>query len=558
MISASSEALSKPGRNNSGPASPRPTKTKKRRLIPLLVLFVVFVLLAGPSIFLNILLKNIFPAESGLSLTYDRARAGFLFKSVSVEGAKLQSASLLDSGPALKIESIFLKGVSLPNLISLTRASAGLSPGPLYLAKDVSVKNVALVAEGLDASMSGINIRDLLLVADISSSALPFLFDRFEANDVKYSITQPSGRYNFDLSRLEARKLDMETLGSLRLTMLANKFEALDPAVVSSELNLNGLSAGGLKLAALKQAVKNNQGALPAWWILAGCDTLDLAQAVFFLNEIETINLKSARYDFSPSAGNGTSYTRQLTFGLNADSLARATSDPFWVDLKNIAGDGLRGELRIEMDYGPSQGLAAIKSACLDLQDLGRLEISGNLDGVQAAKAHYSPYQLLFGLSSWRMESFSLTYDDRGLAKRFYRYLDRTMLRGLDGGSTEVKIMNYIINPVNYRIKGEGGLANLQAVYSEVEAFVNQPEHLRLSAKPEPPLTFEALNLTNILSLANIDKYDIIEKLRLTFEVNQRAPVFVAVESGLSPGTAPAAPQPLHKGLDLPFPVEEF
>lgn len=581
MISASSEALSKPDRNDNGPAAPaplaskdgreinplpgggaapRPAQRNKRLLISALAILVAFVLLAGPSIFLNMLLKNMFPPESGLKMTYDRAKAGFLFKSVTVEGVKIQSVSAADSGPALKIESVFLKGVSLPNLISLTRAPAGLSPAPLYLAKDVSVKNVELEAQGLAASISGLNIRDLLLVTGASGAALPLLFDRFEADGLKCSLDQPQGGWNFSTSRLEARKLDTETLGSFRLTMLtlANRLQSPDPTAVSSEFNLNGFSAGGLKLAALKQAVKNNKNSIPIWWLLSGCDTLELAQGALFLNEVETISLKSALYDFSPAAGDGVSYTRKLAFGINADNLAKLTSGQFWADLNDIAGDSLEGELSIAMDYSPAQGQAAFKNINLDIRELGRLEVSGSLDGVQAAKAHYSPYQLLFGLSSWRMEHFSLTYDDRGLAKKFYRHLDKTTFRGLAGGSIETKIINFIVNFINDKIEGKGGPANLPAVYSEVEAFVNQPAHLRLSAKPEPPLSFEALNLVNILSLANIDKYDILKKLRLTIEVNQRAPVFVAVESGLSAEKAPAAPRLPPEEMELPFPAEEI
>ena len=84
MISASSEELSKSEREGGEPTSVSArfaVLKKKRWVFPALLLIIAFVLIVGPTILLNIILKSMFPAESGLSLTYERARAGFLFGS---------------------------------------------------------------------------------------------------------------------------------------------------------------------------------------------------------------------------------------------------------------------------------------------------------------------------------------------------------------------------------------------------------------------------------------------------------------------------------------------
>ena len=562
MISASSEELSKPDQRD-GDKSPvlsmsqlgqsvgtvRLFGSKKRWIVAALLLFIVFVFIAGPSILLNLLLKNMFPAESGLSLNYDRARAGFLFNSASVEKVQLKSISPEIPLPTLTIESILLDGVSLKGFLALSSAPEKMTADPVFLARSVSVKNAALNNEFVQAELAEVRMRNLILALKEPASNLPARFDLMEARNLKYSVNHLLFKQNVELSQVEARNLSSDNLGALKLTLLAFEEENKEQPEKNISLSLDGLTAGGLKLAALRQAVKGHGGSVPWWWFLAGCDTLDLARAELRLNRKEAINVESAVFDFNPIGENTVDYTRRIDFKVNTANLAEFSRNQLWHNLNDIGGGGFLGRLDFQLNYGSPRGLSILKSACLDLKELGRIEFSGHLYGMPAAKPHYSPFQILFeAYTAWRLEEMTLSFEDRGIAKNFYRFLNRTALADAPGGSIESKIMNYVINPINYELQRERGLANLPAIYNEVEAFVRQPSRLRLSSAPESPYT--------ILSLANIDKYDIIEKLRLTIEVGQRAPVFVAVGSEPEPELSPPAPLTQDQGLDLPFGTE--
>ena len=518
---------------------------KKHWVLPALLLVIAFGLIAGPTILLNLILKNMFPAESGLTLTYDRARAGFLFGSASVEGIRLVSLSADPARPSLAIASVHLDGVSPRNLFSLSRSPEEPPSAPLYLAREVAVKGLTLDGEMARGSVSELKIRDLLLTQGGSLSALPAMFDRLEARDLKLNAAGPFFEQTVELSQLEAHNLSGEILGALRIKLLSFNHQDAENTENNLNFNLNGLTAGGLKLAALKQALKSHYGTPPWWWLVAGCDTLDLARAEMILNRRNAITIESASYDFSTSAPGLTSFSRQISFIINAANLAEATEAPLWNDLSEICGEICQGSLALGLDYARAQGLAELKSARLNLKDLGHLDLSGRFSGVSAAKAHYSHYQILFDANTWRLGRLSLDFENQGLVKNIYRYLNRHVLSNVPGASVETKIMDYIINPNIYEMERSGRLTNLAAIRNEAEAFIRQPKSLRLVSAPDSPY--------NLLSLANIDKYDIIDKLHLTIEVDQRAPVLVAVEPEPRPGLNPPPPQPLDKGLDLPF-----
>lgn len=551
MISASSGDLSKT--DQMGGASPttygsKPYGSKKFWVITALALLIAFILMAGPSILLNLLLKNMFSADTGLSLHYDRARAGFLFNSASVEGVRLESRYGDMPLPLVRIDSILLDGASLKGILALNSALEKMPSGPLFLARSVSIRNAAFNSGLIQAELAEAKTRNLILDLKDPASNPPVLFDLLELKGLKYTAGDSLHNQIFELNQLEARHLDGDKLGSIKLTLLSFEYENREEAEKSADFSLDGLTAGGLKLAAMKQAAKGPGGSVP-WWLLAGCDTLDLVRAELRLNRKEALNIESAVFDYHPAAGDTVDYTRRIDFKVNTANLAALNRQQPWLDLNDVSGGSLQGRLDFQLNYASPRGLSNLKTACLDLRDLGRIELSGLLYGVPETKPHYSPYQIIFDINTaWRLDKMTLSFEDRGIAKNFYRYLNRTAFAGKPGG-IESKIMNFTINPIHAVLREEGGIANLAALYNEVEAFVRRPSYLRLTSEPEKPYT--------ILSLANLDKYDIIDKLRLTVEVDERAPVFVAIGSEPETVLPPPAPLAYDQGLDIPFGAEQ-
>ncbi|MDL2259971.1 hypothetical protein LJB99_03745 [Deltaproteobacteria bacterium OttesenSCG-928-K17] len=567
MTSASSEAALKPElRGGDAPSQldgPPAAKSKRRWVWAAAGLALLLLLAAGPTLLLHGLLKSMFPAESGFSLSYGRARAGFMLSSATVEDIRLQGLEP-GQGPVLSIESLKLEGMSRKNIISLFREPEKQPGGSLDLADNAAAHNLELALPNVVISLADLNIRHLRTMPDPAGSVLPIGFERLEARLLRHGAIAES----LEINHLEARNLGPETLGSLSVKLLEAKSEQGGPArPVNFETTLGALNAGGLKLGALRQALRSGDSAQIFWWLLAGCETLDLAQLVFSVNQTEATAVRSALFDSIAGQGGAVNYIRRVDFSLNADLLAQNSIDPIWADLAEIAGPDLKGELGLDLDYAAAGGRTSLNSVRLDVEGLGRLELSGALKGVPAVKTYHSPYQILYGANFWRVENLALDFTNAGLATAVYRRLDRTVFSGGAAGSgsdeplvdngTAARIMAAYVRPLALDLEYEGGLANLPSLTNEIEVFLKRPESLRLTASPKPPLTMAALNLTGPANLANIDKYDIIYKLNLALEVNRRAPVSVAVARGLFEERMPAGPLPMNNHFKQQEPLTD-
>jgi hypothetical protein len=67
----------------------------------------------------------------------------------------------------------------------------------------------------------------------------------------------------------------------------------------------------------------------------------------------------------------------------------------------------------------------------------------------------------------------------------------------------------------------EGRLTNLSALAAAAETFLDQPENIMISARPAGP--------PSLGRLVKMDRYDIIERLKMTFTVNDQPPVALDV-----------------------------
>ncbi len=525
-------------------------KIKPIWLLPATVIMLLVISLAGPTIFLNLLLSSVIPGQTGLRLEYSRARAGFLFHSARVADLRIGVPGDDPDRPIVSIKRVRLEGVSLWNVIRLVREPAALPAEGLFLADDVTMEDIERPDPAWPVRLEGARVRRLSVAPGPPAGTLPLRFDAFEARNLalSYDFGLPNPEPGLEparlkISRLEARHLGPEILGGFAVRGLEIDSGRPSLEARTMKLNLGDLSLGGVHIEALRQALAGGDPGQGLWWLLSGCDRLDLAQAVLFRDDREALNIASALFDSSADGRDGTvTYTRRLQGTADLTNLALEPDEPFWRDLRDITGDRFAVDLDLALDFQPSASRAALKTGHLELPGLGRLDLTASLTGVTALKARHSPYQLLRSAYDWNLAGLRLTFDDQGVMANFYRHLDRTVFRGAPMHQSAANIMEYVVRPEAEALEYEQGLANLPALVSEVEAFLNRPNHFQITAAPAPPLPLK--------SLVNLDRYDIIEKLRLTLEVDDRAPVSVAVASGVFQERLPSAPRPMEHFFD--------
>jgi len=506
----------------------------KTRLWPALLLSaVVLLFLLGPTLFLNILLAWVIPGLSGAAVSYDQARAGLFLNSASVDGLKVEFPDASGELQPFEAESLKVHGLAAGKLLRLIFRPESLTAGPVFLAEDLRIKNFRQPAGPVQDRLDSLHLRGLSLLIAPARFQPPLSFDKLEVEGLSLSL--PGLERRLEISGLEARGLSPDSLAELKVRGFSWRPEN-ENAEPPLSLDIAGLTVGGLKIEALGRMLSGGGELLP-WWLLSGCDSLDMAQARLSREGKPALNLKSALFDFHEK-GPQSSFVRRLDFSADLPLLSGDSPEPLWADLRDLLGEQPQGSLSLEFVYDRAESLAALNSAALELDNLGRLDFSGRLTGVSPLPPHSSPSQLLYDSRLWRLAGLSATFEDHGFMANYYRHLNRTVFRGQPGYRTVDNLMDYFVRPLADNLEQEQGLANLPALLSEVEVFFRRPEKFRLAADPAVPLA---------LSLANPDKYDIIEKLRLTLEVNDRAPIAVAVASGVFQERLPSSPRPLEK-----------
>lgn len=534
------------------PAAPPKVKSRLRWWFLLAAALVFLLGLAlGPTILLKLTLARLAPAESGQHLRYDRARAGFLLRSAEVTELILEDRPGWVGSGSLYCRRLRLEGVSAWNLIKLLRRPGEIPPAGLFLAEEVNLDVLRFSLDSASAELEEVRARRLRVRPNQPLGEL-LSFARLETRNLEFRV----GQENFSLGRLEARDLGPDFLAGLSLRDFHYQYR---PEADSLEdFQLDALSLGGLSLEAIRRLQSGGTAGQVLWSLMAGCDTLDLVRATLNRSGAEALTIRSINFDSVSRPAGATGFLRRLDLSVDLRALSANSKEPFWTDLRDIAGDRFQADLNLELDYHPGSSRAELKSARLEAPELGRLELTGALSGVQPVKSHHSPSQLLLSTGGWSLEKLNLNFEDRGLAANFYRHLGRTVFRGAPSRQSAANIMNYVITPLARDLEYEQGLDNLPALVSEAEAFLEHPQRLRLSAEPTPPLPLmPVINSVAFMSLANQGKYDIIEKLRLTLAINDRAPIFVAVASGVFKENLPLAPRPMENAFDEETITEE-
>lgn len=544
------------------PNSEAPSKLKKRLKIWLPLSAAVLLALAlalGPTLFLRLTLARLFPAESGLVLNFAKARAGFLLGSAEVAGLVIEDRLTAGGPPVLTLGRLRLDGVSTWNLIRLLGRPEGLSAEPMFLAEEVYIEGLDFHPEAVAASLREAHVRRLQIRPKPSPGDVPLMFDKLEARGLKLGANPEK----LSFSRLEARDLGQDFLAGLSLR---DFFYDSGPGPIGErrDFKLDALTLGGLRLEAVRRMLAGETAGQALWGFLSACDTLDLVRGALNLSGVEALNLRSVNFDSVARPTGATGFLRRLDLTVDLKAISGDSGDLFWADLRDTVGDRLQAGLSLEIDYyppvkdwDPSTARAELKTIRLESPELGRLELTGALAGVRPVKSHHSPSQLLLSVGSWSLEKMKLSFEDRGLAAKLYRHLDHSVFRGSPNRQSGANIIQYIVRPLARDLEYEQGLDNLPALVSEVEAFLLHPKNLTLSAEPSPPLPLMPMINSVTLSLANQGKYDIIEKLRLTLAVNDRAPIFVAVASGVFKENLPRAPKPMENAFDEETITEE-
>lgn len=513
------------------------TRLKLGRLLLIIAAGLVLLLVtAGPPVILNLLLTRILPSEFGVNISYDQAKAGFLFRSISIDKLVVESRST--GKTELLADHIGLKQLSIVNILRLIKNGRLEAKSAWPLVGEVMVKNLTYQRRGGSLGTEMLEVRQLAY-SPSSSDLGPFTFEKLETRQLHYTLANSLENFSLDLPRLEARSLTPSHLASLRISGLKVTVGTDSPD--SLKLDLGGLTVGGLRTTGLVRALHGRDGILSAIWLLSACDSLDLAATILTRGEREALNIKQAFFDVTGSIqGAPLVYQRRLNFTTDITALVRRPGDPEWQEFRRIFGDSFEVEADLALEYDQAQGQANLQNFLIASSQLGRLEGSARLVGLDSERVSsaQAPSEILLLLVGSRLEHLTLGFEDNGLMLNVYRHLSRTAFKHLPKRPSAANIMDQYLLPIARDLEQEGGLANVPALLSEAQAFLDNPISLKIMA--EPPVA------PVIMHLANMDKYGIIEKLHLTLQVNDRAPVLVAAAVGAFNEKLLSAPRPLE------------
>jgi hypothetical protein len=469
----------------------------------------------------------------GPQILYETAGAGFLFSSAEIKGLQLKLPALTQ----VNADLLRLNRPSVINLIRLVKNPAALLQAGGSLAGGLEIENLAIDS----AELHFVRLKKLFIsspgLAGGEQAGLPLDFEHLALEALDYEQTHSLNR--LELGRLEARKSGGE-LSLLRLENL--KAYNRRPLDEGPGFEVGALTAGGVDIASVRRLVAAPEE--NAMNILTFCDTLDIVHSVFSVNGEEVLNIKKAFFDLNEDKSQK-SFSRDLELAANlaalADNNPNLAQEPAFMALLEATGGSLDLRLNLNMEYRTTGGQVNFRDFRLESPALGRLELGGQLSGVTNIKAGFTPYQLLFTSAGWKLEGLSLHYSDGGFMPALYRALDKTIFKQAPSRQSAANLMDYYVKPLAARLEDESGLANLPALVSETQAFLSRPESLSLRCAPPAPLT--------VLSLAKLDKYDIIDRLSLSVQVNQRAPVTVMAARGVDHERLPSTPRPLENSF---------
>ena len=489
--------------------------TGKRKLAVFFAVVVALALTLGPSLVLNLALIYL-PDMGGPKVSYTKAEAGFLFRTISITG--LDTAPIANKPWRITAGAVKLQGISVINTIQWLLDPQSRPPSTLSLVQDLSIQDLAVVGstgQKQKISMSQATIQNLSWNGS-NPNTLPVAFTEVNLTNMKGK----AGLIDLNFGELLLKDLGADSL-SLKISDLFFKNMANQ-----TELKFQNMA---LRKVHTTDIVGMLQGTitLGPWWVISALPQLELNEAIYTKGGKEQLALTTTHSKSSRDKNNPDSldtFHRFLKFKVGSKQLENWLKlAPQW-NLKDIFGPHLAGKLTLSWGYKEgSKGRFKLQKAVIDLNNLGILNMSGDFYGVKKLNPHLDSTQLLFSAMKWEIANLSIAYKDHGLTKKLYALLDKTVFINQPQGKTASKIQTQYLNPWLESLQPEAALDILPTLKAELSTYLRQPKSFMVTINPHRPL----LLLTSI----NMNIVDLIKKINITVQVNERPPLAITAHN---------------------------
>ncbi len=515
------------------------SKSKWKFFLLFLLLLIAATLTFGPGLSLKFILARI-AKQPGVELSYADAQASFLFRSIGIENLHLKTTAgffnldqlALDGFSiftAWKIYSTFRVTLEARAAASLDEANsfqseltsnASGAEEPLSLAQSIDLKNFHFKTANSTGEVEKLSGRDLSLNIFTKPSLEDISFAELNIQGLSFQ-DKTGGKFSF--KHFEAEDWASKKVGRIYLSDLRLNVLRLWPGQINLfELTMEDVNDNFF------DAIAAREHNLTPLRLLNVCQTLALQNATWQTAEgNEVIALPSMSFGKEVRQDNSEAYNRRLNFRINLDELPlEMLQSSWWFTLSAIFKPQLNGELALTVSYQSPLELFRLEELKLDLPQEGTLSLTGDLTGVAPLKSHFSPSQIIFGASTWRLQKAEIYFQNKGFMANYYRYLTASL--GYHNPALGPFLLKKaLVTPW----QKEAALEDLPALLSEVDEFFKAPESLRLKAQPEPAAL--------VLALAKLDKYAILKKLNLSLQVNERPALKITTKDSLPFGSLP-------------------
>jgi hypothetical protein len=468
----------------------------RRKLLALAaILAVANLLLAavifGPNLALRLYLDHVLPGRTGLNVSYNRAEASLLARTLALDSLVLDGENL----GRLTLDRVEISGLKPLNLL-IGR------PGQ-DLAETLSLADLHWESE--NGTLAAASLRVLKPNRPAAETDLPF--------------------YRLDLADLRGDGPGVPASPQFRVQNL----ELLNSGALQADLGFQFSDEAGLWTGEVERLALDSAKTAFDCWLQSEGRPLDLLPELFqlrvdsgrlALDGRPALLIKTARPEprflFTKFSSEAVSYNYFLELTLQPPVLGQAS--PFWADLAGLLGEVLDLDLSLDLTFDPWEGAGQLRSLSLDGRDLGRLDLAFELSGL--GPGGDSTAEFLAALAPARLHNLSLTFQDQGFMARYYARLAETA--AWQEAEVPARLKAEFLAPLIEDLSAEGGFSNLPALAESAAAFLNQPENFIFSAEPPRPWP--------LASLVKRDRYDIIKELGITLTFNDQPPVALTAD----------------------------
>ena len=488
-----------------------------------------------PTLLLGQLLDKAMKAR-GWQGSFGDVSLGFFLTSLETENLNL---TLPQEGLNVKAEFLSLQGLSPLKIWSLV--NDGPPAGGLILAKDLKLNKleVQALADQKSAiapfSLDNLNVKRLALPQmDADPGFSPLELDHLILKGFRYGVTK-NQNLRLGLKYLELRELHGASLSFFKLENFSGSWP--DQEKEALILNLGSLSLVGLNLEKALTPVLDGEYALLPLQLFTALESLELIDLSARRQDNLALKINSAFFDHQEGAETF-DYVRKFDLFLDLNYLYPRWQRNLSAALRPVfeLNDGrLKADFNFLSSVNFDKKEVNVKDSFCSFDGLGKLYFNSALyDWPEEGDFNMATFsQVSLGTSS-------VIYQDRGLAAKFYPYLNKTTFKGASGQKAE-QLLQDMTKPLFLSLEKNGSLSNLGALEAEVRAFLKEPQNLIVFMSPEKPVPLAPL----LFNVFNKNKYYALKDLVLGLKVNQRAPVYLGFQA-----SAKDEPRPLDDVFD--------